>query len=71
MQDASEHSLQCRHKRTTYAADASWSHPEVKVECVSLDPADAADELASDEELDAAALEKTIYDDWDDDSIAL
>lgn len=62
--------MQSRHKRTTYAADASWSPPEAGTEGAPLDPADAADELASEEEADAAVC-KSIYDDWDDDVIAL
>lgn len=73
-QDAPEHESQSRHKRMTYEADASWSLQSAQEEVPQavVDPADVADELAyEEEEADAAALEKSIYDDWDDDVIAL
>ena len=75
-QDAPEHESQSRHKRTTYAADAKWSAQALNPEerrAVKVEPKLEAvvGELASEEEAHGAAHEKSIYDDWDEDEIAL
>ena len=50
-----------------YAADPTWS---MQGEAADSDPSKSA-AVAREEEIDAEAIEKSIYDEWDDDFITI
>jgi len=74
-QGPTEQDAHARVKRATFEADASWKLQDAEdldSQGVSIEGGEQIlDELVSEEDTDAAAPGKSIYDDWDDDAIAL